>query len=340
MVTGSGVENDHRPRLPELSIAINAKSPAFSPRLIQMATEEEVATLYEFGEKVMESTSSGTDVVSAVRISDGLRCVVKVRQKSLAFKSPAVEHDWRQSTEVQLGMPKIARLCEFYEVFETDCAYYVVMEKCDGKDLFETIVGYQTLPVNDAKEITNQLLDAIASMHGHGRIHKDVKIENVMVHLDNNRGPFGKIGSNGKGGASPARAKLIDFDTVENWEPASPTAKEVLGTDGYIAPEAYLGEYSPASDVYAVGVVMYKILVGQFPNKEDIFDDQPGDNWVGSPSMKKIYGRLIQEIHDFSRPPFDTDTLAADLCSKLLAFDVRKRPTAAEALHHPWFSAG
>merc|ERR1719327_1440077 len=84
---------------------------------------------------------------------------------------------------------------------------------------------------------------------------------------------------------SPAMAKLIDFDTVQDWEPMSPKAKDVLGTDGYIAPEAYGGEYSPASDVYAVGVIMYKLLTGRFPSRPDIFDDEPGENWVGSEAM-------------------------------------------------------
>merc|ERR1719476_702942 len=91
--------------------------------------------------------------------------------------------------------------------------------------------------------------------------------------------------------ASPG-VKLIDFDTVQDWEPSSPKAREVLGTDGYIAPEAYSGEYSPASDVYCIGVIMYKLLTRRFPSNSEIFDDKPGENWVGSPAMKRIRERL------------------------------------------------
>merc|ERR1740120_563541 len=136
---------------------------------------------------------------------------------------------------------------------------------------------------------------------------------------------------------TPATAKLIDFDTVEDWEPTSPKAKEVLGTDGYIAPEAYLGEYSPASDVYAAGVVMYKVLAGEFPTRDEIFDDQPGENWVGSPSMQRIYKRLQTESINFTCAPFDRDVIAADLCARLLAFDAVDRPSVQEALQHAWF---
>eukprot|EP00435_Cladocopium_sp_Y103_P054433 s345_g17.t1 len=136
--------------------------------------------------------------------------------------------------------------------------------------------------------------------HASGRIHKDLKAENVMVDLPAAESPKGRANRkerlmDGGDAQSPASVKLIDFDTVEDWEPTSPKAKDVLGTDGYIAPEAYLGDYSPASDIYSIGVVMYKLLTGRFPSREDIFDDKPGENWVGSPAMKRIHERLKTE---------------------------------------------
>merc|ERR550539_568544 len=136
---------------------------------------------------------------------------------------------------------------------------------------------------------------------------------------------------------SPAAAKLIDFDTVQDWGPNSPKSRDVLGTDGYIAPEAYAGNYSPASDMYCVGVIMYKLLTGKFPTRTDIFDDRPGENWVGSPAMKRIGDRLKTEEIDFRCRPFDKSPLAADLCSALLSFNPDQRPSAGEALRHPWF---
>merc|ERR1712087_997084 len=118
----------------------------------------------------------------------------------------------------------------------------------------------------------------------------------------------------------------------------SPKSRDVLGTDGYIAPEAYDGEYSPASDIYCVGVIMYKLLTGKFPSKADIFDDQPGENWVGSPAMKRIKERLRQEKIDFTRPPLDRSAAAAELCAKMLQFEPNDRPSAEDALKHAWFA--
>lgn len=325
-----------------LSLRVSTREePAVRPGGIKRVSESDVSRRYRLGAQVMESTNVGMEVVKAVRLSDNLNCVIKTRQRPKSFKSPEQERDWRRTTEVQLGMPKTERLCQLYEVLETESMYYVVMEKVGGKDLYE-VMGEARVSAADAREILRQVFDALVVLHRHGRIHKDLKIENVMVDMSSTSPDSGSavVSKQSTNGGSPATAKLIDFDTVEDWEPSSPKAKEVLGTDGYIAPEAYLGEYSPASDIYAAGVVMYKVLVGDFPTREEIFDDQPGENWVGSPQMKRIYERLKTASIDFSRPPFNSDVEAADLCAKLLSFDAADRPSASDALQHPWFFLG
>lgn len=333
------------------ALAADGSNRGVKPSGIKMMSAREMAKRYRLGEQVMESTNTGMDVVKAIRREDGLQVVVKTRKRPESFKSPEVEREWRRTTEVQLGMPQTERLCQFYEVIETDTMYYVVMEKVEGKDLFE-VMGETPPTPEEAREIVRQTLEGLDVLHRQGRIHKDLKIENVMVDLSPKTllqklpqkiSSASLLGVDHGGlhrqisAQTPATAKLIDFDTVEDWEPTSPKAKEVLGTDGYIAPEAYLGEYSPASDIYAAGVVMYKVLSGEFPSRDELFDDLPGQNWVGSPQMKRIHERLKTERADLTVPPFDKDHAAADLCAKLLAFEAIERPSAEEALKHEWF---
>mmetsp|Transcript_57896 Transcript_57896/g.130849 ORF Transcript_57896/g.130849 Transcript_57896/m.130849 type:complete len:379 (-) Transcript_57896:109-1245(-) len=300
-------------------------------------TEAQFAKLYKLKGQVMESTNTGMEVVFATRLSDNLEVVIKVRDRSKSFKRGADEREWRATTEVQLNMPKIETMCHFIDVFETKENYYVVMEKVEGRDLFEQMAS-ERLRINDAREILFQILTAVKAMHDAGRIHKDLKLENVMVDMDSSpRKVPPSPGSCTSSMASPG-VKLIDFDTVQDWEPSSPKARDVLGTDGYIAPEAYGGEYSPSSDIYCIGVIMYKLLTRKFPSRADIFDDQPGENWVGSPAMKRIQERLKNEKIDFSRPPLNRCPAAADLVSKMLAYDPNVRYSADDALRHEWFA--
>mmetsp|Transcript_850 Transcript_850/g.1897 ORF Transcript_850/g.1897 Transcript_850/m.1897 type:complete len:356 (-) Transcript_850:109-1176(-) len=316
-------------------------------RQIVNMTDAQFQKVYRIAGIVMDSTHTGMEVRFAERMSDGKEVVIKVRDRSKSFKSGGDERDWRTTTEMQLNMPKVECICEFFEVICTPSYYYVVMEKIEGKDLFETI-AQERLSSSDTREILRQTLEAIRILHCQGRIHKDLKLENIMVtplpsateaatKSASPRRRMGEATPSYAAETSPRSAKLIDFDTVQDWEPSSPKAKDVLGTDGYIAPEAYDGEYSPASDIYCVGVIMYKLLTRRFPHKSDLFDDKPGENVVGHPAMKRIKERLRTEPIDFTRPPLDQLPVAADLVSKMLAFEAADRPSAEEALKHEWF---
>mmetsp|Transcript_128424 Transcript_128424/g.363433 ORF Transcript_128424/g.363433 Transcript_128424/m.363433 type:complete len:352 (+) Transcript_128424:70-1125(+) len=306
-------------------------------KVIRQMTESEFRKLYKLGRMVMESTNTGMDVVFAKRVEDGMEVVIKVRDRSKSFQRAAEEREWRSTTECQLNMPNMMAICQFLDVIETKENYYVVMEKVEGKDLFEAM-SQEHIKVGEAREITWQILDALRVMHGQGRIHKDLKLENVMVDLDSPKRNQPMSPGGRRGGAQDRpEVKLIDFDTVEDWEPLSPKSKDVLGTDGYIAPEAYSGDYSPASDIYCIGVILYKLLTKKFPSNAEIFDDKPGENWVGSPAMKRIQDRLKEQNIDFKRPPFDAQPLAADLCASMLALSPMDRPTAEDALKHEWF---
>merc|ERR1719392_650973 len=99
----------------------------------------------------MESTNTGMEVLFATRLSDNLETVVKVRDRAKSFKRGADEREWRATTEVQLNMPKIDTMCQFIDVIETKENYYVVMERVEGRDLFEQM-ACEKLRISDARE--------------------------------------------------------------------------------------------------------------------------------------------------------------------------------------------
>ncbi|CAK0852428.1 unnamed protein product [Prorocentrum cordatum] len=326
-----GPEDDSAPRL--WRIRTPKASKQGQPRKeITKISDSKLRSMYEVEGQVMESIHPGAEVILGRRLSSNEEVVVKTRDKSASFHGPADEREWRETTTTQLNMPKIENMCEYIAVYETRDKYYIVMERVKGMDLFEHLKQGQ-IRQEDARQILFQMLQALEEMHACGRIHKDLKLENVVVNLPSPR--MCSVSSNGF--TTSAQVKLIDFDTAQDWETTSPKAKVVVGTAGYIAPEAYSGDYSPASDNYGVGVIMYKLLTGRFPTRREIFDSLPGENWVGSPAMKRIQDRLTSERVDFTQPPLDQLPDARDLVKKLLASDASERPSAAGALRHPWF---
>jgi len=322
-----------------------------STKRIRETSEMAFNSQYKLAGEVMESNHTGMRVLWGTRMKDGMEVVVKVRSRANSFKKSSEEREWRATTEVQMNMPPTATICQLLEVVATKANYYVVMEKVEGKDLFEHMDEDQ-VKQEDTREVVYQVLEALNFLHSQGRIHKDLKLENVMVNMNAPKEPSSpgtksrslspgasrsleQWSSEGSQQTSPG-VKLIDFDTVENWQPQK-QAHSVLGSNGYIAPEAYLGEYSPASDIFCAGVIMYKLLTRHFPYALDMFDDRPGENYVGSSAMRRIHARLKNEQVDFSRFPFDRCPEAADLCSRMLKPDAQQRPSAEEALKHIWF---
>lgn len=331
---------------------------------------------YTLGSEVMPSTNTGMEVRHAKRKSDNNNVVIKLRIKPQSFISKDEEADWRASTEMILNLPKSENIAQLYEVFEDANAYYVVMEKVEGTDLFELLDAEGRISIMESRAILRKLLKAVFELHAKGCIHKDLKLENVMVDKSPRSPASPKSGSPSFGMSTtkptPMRAltspvltsgarsvigrqpsekvatvpeedepqpvvKLIDFDTVEEFSPKV-RAKSVVGTDQYIAQEAYAGHYSPASDIFSVGVIAYRLLTGRFPFKNSMFDDEVGENWVGSPKMKAIQDRLKRFEIDWSIPPFNTEANAKALVRWMLQVKQEDRPTAGECLAHPWLA--
>mmetsp|Transcript_17120 Transcript_17120/g.30026 ORF Transcript_17120/g.30026 Transcript_17120/m.30026 type:complete len:219 (+) Transcript_17120:176-832(+) len=204
--------------------------------------------------------------------------------------------------------------------------YYVVMEKAEGMDLQE-LSRNGKLPLQDTQEIIRQLLTGVQALHNAGLVHKDLKLENVMVGRPRESVNAGEM-----------KVKLVDFDTARDWTEKS-TAHQVLGTNQYISYEAYEGKFSPASDLFAVGVICYMLLTSRYPFKPAIFDDRPGENVVGHPKMKQIQESLQEYKINWDLTIFHQAPPARSFCETLLAVDESLRSSATDILsRHEFFS--
>eukprot|EP00929_Paragymnodinium_shiwhaense_P114960 TRINITY_DN83521_c0_g1_i1.p1 TRINITY_DN83521_c0_g1~~TRINITY_DN83521_c0_g1_i1.p1 ORF type:complete len:443 (-),score=83.77 TRINITY_DN83521_c0_g1_i1:166-1410(-) len=310
---------------------------------------EDIRELYKFKNILVESGHHGIEVRDAVRLADGFELVVKKRLKNTFSQTtcPEEEDQWRVSHVELLNMPDRAwgHICQIYDVVEDDAAYYVAMERVPGKDLFDTMLAElptRRLPLMECKEAIRQVLCGLQELHAAGCVHRDLKIENVMFARTTQKSvafdPWHEEDTISLG--ADLSVKLIDFDTLVKLPPGPKhnVSKIILGSNQYIAPEAYAGKYSSASDIFAVGVIAYRMITGKFPYAGSIFNDEAGENYMGSPKMRAIQDRVLGAYVSWVHDPFKEDYACMEFVKALMAPEAKQRPTAAEALRDPWLA--
>jgi tetratricopeptide (TPR) repeat protein len=170
----------------------------------------------------------------------------------------------RLKKEVQIARHLTApNLCRIHELFigtGDGCGHpfvFITMELLEGVTLAEQIRTAGTLSWSEAREIAKDICAALDSMHGVGIIHRDLKSRNIMLTKQNN----------------VVRAVLMDFGLAREVASRGPEADTtlslpgtVVGTPASMAPEQFSGGVlSPATDIYAMGVVLYEAVTGKTP---------------------------------------------------------------------------
>eukprot|EP00439_Symbiodinium_sp_Y106_P085486 s53_g28.t1 len=283
---------------------------------------------YDFLQCLHEAGGGQTQVWKASCKSSGEDLIVKVRSRRFA---PNGELVWQSLLTRMLNLEGHQNVLGLRDVIQDEGSYYIVMVRCSGGELFDFLQTETDVPERECKRIMREILEAVDHIHSRGLIHRDIKPENIMFHDTSNEPASPKTP------ASKKAVKLIDFDTCQEYEPKSPRARHIVGTLGYLAPEALQGDYSPASDLWSVGVILYILMTGDMPFEQEIFADRVSDTRCGSESMNSLYHKLKNASVDFECEPWPSFPQARDLCQQLLAFQPEDRsPSARAALNHPW----
>ncbi len=206
-----------------------------------------MSSVYKATDKVLERTVAVK--ILAEHLSDDEKFVARFRREALAV--------------AKLIHPNIVQV---YDTGVDEARHYIVMEYVEGRSGAQILQALGPVGPEISAEIGVQACAGLDYAHRQSIIHRDVKPGNLMVI----GGPAGRRNSGATAHDPPTgemTVKLTDFGIARAAEQTRLTqVGSVVGTAAYLAPEQARGEEAiPASDVYALGVVIYQLLTGRLP---------------------------------------------------------------------------
>lgn len=209
-----------------------------------------------------------------------------------------------------LGHPNIVNLVE---VLKSGKYIGIVLEYANGGELFDYILHHKYLKENVAKKLFAQLVSGVDYMHLKGLIHRDLKLENLL--LDKHKNII-----------------ISDFGFVNSYNrDRNDLMKTSCGSPCYAAPELVLTQ-SPYSgrkvDIWSLGVILYAMLSGYLPFDDDAENEDSAD-------IVRLYHYICSTPLTF---PEYVSPLARDLLRKIIVSDPEKRIGMDEIRNHPWLA--
>ncbi|CAA7024968.1 unnamed protein product [Microthlaspi erraticum] len=214
---------------------------------------------------------------------------------------------------------------------------YVVFELMES-DLHQVIKANDDLTKEHHQFFLYQMLRALKYMHTANVYHRDLKPKNILANAN-------------------CKLKVCDFGLARvsfNDTPTTVFWTDYVATRWYRAPElcgSFCSKYTPAIDIWSIGCIFAEVLLGKplFPGKSVVHQLDLITDLLGTPKSETIAGvrnekarKYLNEMRKKTLVPFsqkfpNVDPLALRLLQRLLAFDPKDRPTAAEALADPYF---
>ncbi|KAF2209884.1 hypothetical protein CERZMDRAFT_46411, partial [Cercospora zeae-maydis SCOH1-5] len=239
--------------------------------------------------------SFGKVYLAQHKLTNGSKVVLKSAKKDDANLAREIHH------HRQFLHPHIARL---YEVIVTETLVWLVLEYCPGDELYNYLLNHGRMEPAKVQKIFTQLVGAVNYVHMKGCVHRDLKLENILLDKHQN-------------------VKLVDFGFTREYQGSTSYLQTWCGTVCYSAPEMLKGEKYAGEkvDVWSLGIILYALLCGELP-----FDDD-NDNVTK--------GRILKEDPEY--PEYMPEG-AKDLIKKLLSKRPLLRPSLGDILRDPWLT--
>ncbi|XP_016062096.1 PREDICTED: serine/threonine-protein kinase 33 isoform X2 [Miniopterus natalensis] len=279
---------------------------------VRMDNGAALQELYVFG-RILGKGSFGVVIEATDKETETKWAIKKVNKEKAG--SSAVKL-LEQEVEI-LKRVKHEHIIHLEQVFETPKKMYLVMELCEDGELKEMLNKKGHFSENETRWIIQSLASAIAYLHSNDIVHRDLKLENIMVKSsftdDNNE--------------MNLNIKVTDFGlAVKKHGGSEAMLQTTCGTPIYMAPEVINAhDYSQQCDIWSIGVIMYMLLCGEAPflagSEERLFE-------------------LIRkgELH-FSGLIWDSiSDCAKSVLKQLMKVDPAHRITAKELLDNQWIT--
>lgn len=241
-------------------------------------------------------------------------CTDKLSQDLLACKSISKRKlksnvdvdDVRREVAIMQHLPGHPNIVQLKSVFEDDLAVHLVMELCEGGELFDRIVARGHYTERAAADLTRTIVEVVQVCHKHGVMHRDLKPENFLFANRKEHSPL----------------KAIDFGLSVFFKPGEKFS-EIVGSPYYMAPEVLKRNYGPEVDVWSAGVILYILLCGVPP--------------FWAETEQGVAQSILRGLIDFKRDPWPkVSDGAKSLVRQMLEPDPKLRLSAQQVLDHVW----
>jgi len=228
----------------------------------------------------------------------GREVALKIMHSHLADDEQFVARFIREArSAAKLSHPNVVQV---YDQGSHDGVLYLAMEYLPGRTLREVMAERGSFTPHEALSVLEPVLDALASAHRAGLIHRDVKPENVILTDD-------------------GRVKVADFGLARA-ATGTATSGSLIGTAAYLAPEIVArGAVDTRVDVYAAGVLLFEMLTGKQP-------------FTGEIPIHVAFQHVHDEIPAPSRVVLGLPTHLDELVTTATARDPGRRPPDAGAM--------
>ncbi|WOK99363.1 calcium-dependent protein kinase 1-like [Canna indica] len=266
---------------------------------------EDVRATYTFGRELGRGQFGITYLVTHRETGKKFACKSITTRK--LFRHDDLE-DVRREIQIMHHLTGHRNIVELKGAYEDRHSVNLVMELCEGGELFDRIIAKGHYSERAAAALCREIVTVVHNCHSMGVMHRDLKPENFLFLNNREDSPL----------------KATDFGLSIFFKPGQ-IFKDIVGSAYYIAPEVLRNHYGAEADIWSIGVILYILLSGVPPfwaeNEEDIFD------------------AVLQGHSDFLSDPWPSiSTSAKELVQMMLRTDPKERLTAAEILNHPWMT--